>query len=157
MNKNRQLLIDAINSMEPLENDGNPDFYTGYDTAKEDVIRLIDQFKGQENELEISVKEAFGIVVNKVRELVEYVHENMNWFYRKDDGLLYFYKYKPAVRKSYGISPMLSKADIITPVEDDEKVFPETNNSLGFVTKGVLMHRDDVIKGNTKQFNPLEG
>lgn len=69
--------------------------------------------------------------------------EDVNWFYRKSDGLLYFYKHKPSVvRENLPFNPVIYK---VTPIKGDrEQLLPEKNNSLNFIPKNTLIHRDDL-------------
>jgi hypothetical protein len=83
--------------------------------------------------------------VELATKLSETVREEVNWLYRKPNGLLYFYKHKPSVVKSplpfnptsYELRPIIG---------DKEQLLPEKDNNLSYIPKNVLIHRDDLGK-----------
>lgn len=92
---------------------------------------------------QIDVNEFSEAVNNIVSKVIEEI-KDMNWFVRKSDGLLYYYKYKPATI-NYGnyLFPQLK----IIPVAGDKAIlFKEANDAFGYIPKNVLMHRDEIIK-----------
>lgn len=92
-------------------------------------------------------EEELNQLVEKSKSLVDEVikHLNdMNWFVRKSDGLLYYYKYKPHV---FNKGNMFSLNVNVMPLPGDkEKIFKEENNRFGFIPKNILIHRDDLYK-----------
>lgn len=85
-------------------------------------------------------------IANKILKTLK---EEVNWLYRKSDGLLYFYKHKPAVTKNpltlvptYNVFPIIG---------DKERLVPEKNNDLSYIPKNTLIHRDDLGKYNKEE------
>ena len=70
--------------------------------------------------------------------------EEMNWFVRKSNGLLYYYKYKPSVENNQN---MFFPSLIVTPVKGDKgKLFGEKDDTFSFIPKNVLIYRNDLVK-----------
>jgi len=70
--------------------------------------------------------------------------EEMNWFVRKSNGLLYYYKYKPSVENNQN---MIFPSLIVTPVKGDKgKLFGEKDDTFSFIPKNVLIYRNDLVK-----------
>lgn len=77
--------------------------------------------------------------------LLKILKEEVNWIYRKSNGLLYYYKHKPSVvNESLPFTPATYK---VIPIKGDkETLLPEKDNNLSCIPKNVLIHRDDLFK-----------
>lgn len=83
--------------------------------------------------------------VELANKLSETVKEEVNWLYRKSNGLLYFYKHKPSVIKtSLPFNP--ESYEVRRIVGDKETLLPEKDNNLSYIPKDILIHRDDLFK-----------
>lgn len=83
--------------------------------------------------------------VELATKLSETVREEVNWLYRKSNGLLYYYKHKPSVIKtSLPFNP--ASYEVRRIVGDKETLLPEKDNNLSYIPINVLIHRDDLFK-----------
>lgn len=82
--------------------------------------------------------------IELANKILKTLKEEVNWLYRKSNGLLYYYKHKPSVTKNpltfvptYNVFPIIG---------DKETLLPEKDNNLSYIPKNVLIHRDDLFK-----------
>ena len=109
---------------------------------KKQLIQLLNE-RYQNNLAQIVVNKEF--LFAEINNIGNADKEEVNWLYRKSNGLLYFYKHKPSVIKtSLPFSPESYEVKRI--VGDKETLLPEKDNNLSYIPKNVLIHRDDLGK-----------
>lgn len=83
--------------------------------------------------------------IELANKILKTLKEEVNWLYRKSNGLLYYYKHKPSVIKtSLPFNP--ESYEVRRIVGDKETLLPEKDNNLSYIPKNVLIHRDDLFK-----------
>ena len=116
------------------------------DSIKNDIWDFIDQTECEEENLFLN--EIINIAEETKDMIIKITNENVNWFYRKSNGLLYFYKHKPSVIKTSVPFSLLNAAnyDVIPIKGEKATLLPEKDNNLSYIPKNVLIHRDDLGK-----------
>lgn len=86
--------------------------------------------------------------IELANKILKTLKEEVNWLYRKSNGLLYYYKHKPSVIKTSIPFNLVNAAsyDVIPIKGDKATLLPEKDNNLSYIPKNVLIHRDDLGK-----------
>lgn len=105
---------------------------------KKQLIQLLNE-RYQNNLAQIVVNKEF--LFAEINNIDNVDKEQVNWYVRKENGVLYGYKYKPNVEV---IGGFLSYRLEVNAVDEDEMLIKEKDKKLDFIPKNKLIFKGDL-------------
>lgn len=104
---------------------------------KKELINLLNE-RYQNDLAQIVVSKE--LIFSEINNLGIEDEKEINWYVRKENGILYGYKYKPDVQV---IGGFLSYYLEVKAVDEDETLIKEKDKNMDFIPKNKLIFKDD--------------